>query len=90
MPGYFDPPDDHDEYDEDHSNQQYTKQYLEEIYELLVKISSRGSSLSALKPFKRSELWSQTVNYNTEMYDRYHNIDGIVLNLVTGKFEKKK
>lgn len=90
MSGYSDPLDDYGDYDEEYITKEYTKQYLQEIYHLLTKLSSKRSSLSALKPFRSSELWSQTVSYNTEMYDRHHGVDGIVLNLVTGKFEKKK
>lgn len=90
MSGYFDPYDDYGAYDEEYIKKEYTKKYLKEIYQLLTKLSSKRSSLSALKPFRGSELWSTTVNYNTEMYDRHHGVDGIVLNLVTGKFEKKK
>lgn len=91
MPGYSDPYDDeYGEYEEDYINQQQAKKYIEELYYILTKYSSKRTSVSALKSFKSTERWSETITYNTDMYDKNHGVNGVVLNLVTGKFEKKK
>lgn len=93
MQGGFDPLDDDfydygDEYT-DHTDNQYAKLYVNKLYELLASLSTKKQSASALRMFRSSEAWSQTITYNTDMYDRYHGKEGIILNLLTGKFEKK-